>query len=162
LDPFLVHCLESSEAFPLHWILDKPGKEVIMNKREFERREHLRIRLLKAGFDDDEICAMVRISRTLSRWAERECNGEIERDETTGQPMAMHETARGHRCGYPVADREAGAIKRMNAIIAAHPGLAWYHQRDPRGCSVYVYRHDDVMPGVGVDCSYSSIGIAVH
>ncbi len=85
-----------------------------------------------------------RAERTLHRWAEGECGDSndraswaIERDETTGKP---------YRCVYPhtgpmyrerIADREAGALRRVRAICE-RVGLHFYHQTDPRGCALYV------------------------
>ena len=39
----------------------------------------------------------------------------------------------------PIADREAGALRRVRAVCAAN-GLHFYHQGDPRGCALYVAR----------------------
>ena len=133
-----------------------------MNRKEAIRQYEQEARLMELGFTHQEAEKIRLVSLTLHRWCERECNGEIERDETTDKPMHFYETASGKRKGYPVPDREKGAIRRLQAILVAHPGLDWYYQTDPRGCSVYIYRHDDVMPGIGVDCSYSTIGLAVY
>lgn len=43
-------------------------------------------RLRELGFSYEEAAELRRIEMTLSRWSEAECNGEIERDETTGKP----------------------------------------------------------------------------
>lgn len=50
--------------------------------------------------------------------------------------MATHESA----AARPVADREAGALRRLANIMRAHPSLWFYHQGDPRGCALYVGR----------------------
>ena len=129
-----------------------------MTKKERERITKLFYRLSELGFTFTECESLRRISMALSRWGERECNGEIERDEKTGKPFHYRY---GHT-GYPVPDRESGALRRLQAIIKGHPGLDYYYQTDPRGAALYIYRHDDVIPGVSVECSYSSIGIAVY
>lgn len=63
----------------------------------------------------------------------------LERDETTGKPF---------RCVYPhtgasyktaIADREAGALRRIAAVCKAL-GINFYHQGDPRGAALYVSR----------------------
>lgn len=36
-----------------------------------------------------------------------------------------------------IADREAGALRRVKAVCERN-GLHYYHQTDPRGCSLYV------------------------
>ena len=137
-----------------------------MNKRERERITAMYYRLSELdGFTFAECETLRKASMILSRWGERECNGEIERDETTGKLFHFYDvqTRSGwQRKGYPVPDRETGAKKRIQAIINVHPGFDWYYQTDPRGAAVYIYRHEDVTPGVSVECSYSSIGIAVY
>ena len=136
-----------------------------MTKKERERITAMYYRLSELGFTFQECEALRRISMTLSRWGERECNGEVERDEKTGKPFHYSEiqTRSGWiRKGHPVRDMETGAIKRANDIVRTHEGIDWYYQTDPRGAALYIYRHDDVIPGVSVECSYSSIGIAVY
>ena len=134
-----------------------------MNKKEIVRRMEQADRLVKLGLTHDEAETIRRISMTLSRWAEHECNGNIQRDETTDKPLWFSnyqiEQAKTPK-GYPIPDREAGAIKRLDKILSAHPGLAWYHQADPRGAAVHVYSVDK-LEGRSIDSVYSSIGIAV-
>lgn len=115
-------------------------------------------RLQNLGFTYEESVALRRIEMTLQRWAERECgdaNGNaIERDEVTGKPFLTYENGNGPRKRYPVADREAGALRRLKAIVAARnnrnggtPGdsitahqsfVLAYHQGDCRGCMLYI------------------------
>jgi len=130
-------------------------------------------RLGKLGLDYDEAQALRRISMTLSRWGELECGDSneygswaIERDETTEKPyMVRHSYRHGqgkdtvHRTR--IADREKGALKRLQAIMSKHPDLLAYHQTDPRGCAVYVLRKDDVPVGSSVDSVYNR-GVAVY
>ena len=111
-------------------------------------------RLQKLGFTYDESAALRRIEMTLQRWAERECgdgsNWAIERDETTGKPFNVYH-GEGKSRRYPVADREAGAIKRLQMIVNARNArltggnsnantdqIVPYHQGDCRGCMVYL------------------------
>lgn len=85
-----------------------------------------------------------RAEQVLHRWAELECGDgnqwaswSIERDEVTNKSF---------RCTYPhtgksyrtaIADKEAGALKRIAATCTAL-GVHFYHQGDPRGCALYV------------------------
>ena len=75
------------------------------------------------GFTFEEAVALRRIEMTLSRWAEAECNGEIERDEDTGKPRrnsaAWVSGRASQRISWPIADREAGALRRLKAIVDA-------------------------------------------
>lgn len=112
------------------------------------------------GFEHDEIQALFRIERTLQRWGERECGDEygcIERDETTGKPYWLYAST-GRRT--PIADRKAGALRRMAAIMARHPELVSYHQTDCRGCNLYVLAKSDVPPGASLNSVYTR-GVAV-
>lgn len=124
-------------------------------KRKFE----LFARLQALGFTYEEAVSLRRIEMTLQRWGERECGDgsdwAIERDETTGKPyMTYHGQTFGNRIKrYAIADREAGAIKRLKYIVAARNARAYvdgmcvnpvaaYHQGDCRGCMVYLVTLD--------------------
>lgn len=95
-----------------------------------------------------------RAALTLHRWAELECGtdrGCIERDDDTGRPYwhACNLTGRDSR--WPVADREAGALRRVAALCKARR-LCWYHQTDPRGAALYILRRRDVPTEYHVTC----------
>ena len=95
---------------------------------------------ISLNFDDANTLRRAEIA--LGRWGEQECgdgsNWYIQRDETTGIPYR-------HYCGdspreprpYRIADREAGALRRI-AEVCKRNGLHYFHQTDPRGCSLYV------------------------
>ena len=135
-----------------------------MNKKELARIVDQAGRLVAMGLTYDEADIVRRISMTLHRWSEHECNGNIQRDEVTGKPLwfsnCQIEQAKTPK-GFPIRDRETGAIKRMDKIISSHPGLAWYYQTDPRGAQVYVYSVDR-LEGRSIDSVYNSIGVAVY
>jgi len=100
------------------------------------------------GFSSDESWALRRIEMTLHRWAERECNGEIERDgdDGNGKPYASHAAWGGKHLAYRIPDRERGALARLGKIMAQHPGFVAYHQTDPRGCALYIVPADKISP----------------
>lgn len=118
--------------------------------------------------------ALRRISMTLHRWHELECGDSnnyaswaIERDgdEPDSKPYLV--THPHGRSGEPIksrrtaiADREAGALKRLAAILKRYPGLTAYVQGDPRGCALYILKPGDVPEGADVS-SYYSRGLAV-
>lgn len=120
-------------------------------KRKFE----LFARLQALGFTYEEAVALRRIEMTLQRWGERECgdggNWVIERDEVTGKPFNVYH-GEGKERRNPIADREAGAIKRLNAIVFARNNRNWalnendpnhiipFHQSDCRGCNLYLVK----------------------
>lgn len=136
-----------------------------MTKTEFQRIQHLTASLTGLGFTVDDVGKLRKISNTLRRWFERECGtdtGAIERDEETGKPFFR--SSRGNR--WPVPDLEAGAEKRLAAIMAARNGreavpLATYIQTDPRGAALYIMRPGDVPEGGGAGAYYSR-GICVY
>ena len=120
--------------------------------------------LQRAGIAYEDATALRRISMTLHRWFERECNGEIQRDGEYGEGKPRHfwEDSRGvYRKGGIVPDREAGAMKRLKAIMARYPALSYYVQGDPRGCSLYILRAGDVPEGQDPGAYYSR-GLAVY
>jgi hypothetical protein len=112
------------------------------------------------GFDVDAADALRRIEMTLHRWAEAECNGDIERDEDTGKIYRSYAAMGGKHFAYRIADREAGALKRLGAIMAQHPEFLAYHQGDPRGCALYIVRKTDIPEGGDIDAYYTR-GFAV-
>src|SRR6188768_4398993 len=90
-----------------------------MNRREAMRQTQQENVLLELGFSLTEAAALRRISLTLHRWAEHECNGAIQRDGDHGDGRPFwYNTNTGKRIG-PVADRERGAVARLKGIISA-------------------------------------------
>ncbi len=125
-------------------------------------------RVTTLGFTFDEALQLRRIAMTFHSWDEAECgNGNdyaswsIERDEETDIP---------YRCVYPhtsnevrrtrIPDKEKGAQKRLDAIMAKHPDFVAYHQGDCRGASLYIVRRSD-LNGSDIQSTYTK-GIAVH
>ncbi len=114
--------------------------------------------LARLGISDADAATLVRASATLHTWHEHECNGAIQRDETSGRPY-WHNADTGRKL-FGTSDREAGALKRIRATLARYPGLTAYVQGDPRGCALYILRPGDVPEGRDAG-SYYSRGIAV-
>ena len=147
-----------------------------MTKREFERRHQLLRTLQALGFTFDEAESLRRISNTLQRWHEAECNGTIQRGDD-GVARGYRVNARyldpqDPRYWYGVPDREAGAKKRLAAILARRNenilfDSAWprkvsaYIQTDPRGAALYILRPGDVPAGADVSAYYTR-GICVY
>ena len=132
-----------------------------ISRKHFLRISRQESVLASVGFNQEEAETLRRISMTLHRWAEHECNGSIQRDEETGIPY-WYSLGTYQRIGR-APDREAGAIRRLNELMASHPDMRVYIQGDPRGCMVYVYRASEMnlRPGIDISSVYSSIGIAV-
>jgi len=161
-----------------------------MTKREFERRQHLTRTLQALGFTEQEVESLRRISNTLQRWHELECGaGEgqvtrsVERENPDGTGRPFLRVQYPTRTGYvdrrtPIADREAGAKKRLAAILSRvnesrYVGdtasihapncddLQAFIQTDPRGAALYIIRPGDVPAGADVSAYYTR-GICVY
>jgi len=132
-----------------------------MNRKDAMRINEQANQLAKVGFSWDEAEKLRLISKTLHSWCERECNGDIERDGISDKPYHFYEvqTRSGwQRKGYPVPDRETGALNRLKAILALHPGWDYYYQTDPRGAALYLVPAGSK----NVESCYSSIGICIY
>lgn len=70
-----------------------------------------------------------------------------------------HNASSGRR--WPIPDREAGAKKRLAAIMERYPRFSAYIQGDPRGAALYILRPGDVPQGEDADAYYSR-GLAVY
>ncbi len=129
------------------------------NKREVVGR------LMALGISYEDAVELRRIAMVLHRWHELECGdgyGAIERDEKTGKPFWTYDVgADGKRGRSLIADKETGAIKRLQAIVKRYPDLTYYIQGDPRGAPLYILRPADVPVGESIDAYYSR-GIAVY
>lgn len=96
---------------------------------------------IPANFDDANTLRRAEIA--LHRWHEQECGDgndysswAIERDEA-GIPYRCVYPHKGEMRRYRIADKEAGAIRRVAAVCRAL-GAFYFVQTDPRGCSLYV------------------------
>ena len=130
-----------------------------MTRKEAMRRNAQEFALISLGFSVEESESLRRISNTLRRWYEHECNGAIQRDETTDKPAWYNTNTARRICAAP--DRERGAIRRLDAIMSAHAPLSYHLQTDPRGATLYILRPGDVPAGQHAE-SYYSRGICVY
>jgi hypothetical protein len=124
-------------------------------------------RVRNLGFSLDEALKLRRIAMTFHRWDELECGDgndyaswAIERDEETGKPYKCIYPHNGEMRRYAIADREKGAQKRLEAIMAEHPELVAYHQGDCRGASLYIVKRSD-LNGTDINSTYTR-GVAIH
>ncbi len=115
-----------------------------------------------------------RISMTLHRWHELECNADVQRfipkriegklcyivAEESGRPYLVSHDGAKHRY-TAIPDRERGALKRLAKIMKRYPSLSSYVQTDPRGCALYILKPGDVPAGQDVGAYYSN-GLAVY
>src|SRR4051812_26184502 len=89
-----------------------------MTKAEAMRLTQQETVLLELGFTREEAEQLRRISLTLRKWSEHECNGAIERDEATGKPYWSLAANGGKHLAYRIPDREAGALARLEKIVS--------------------------------------------
>jgi hypothetical protein len=162
------------------------GKGKQMTKREALRQNQQENTLLELGFTRSEAESLRRISMTLHRWHELECGTdsycisrgtwnretqEFDHDDN-GKPHYEWAGGKGKHRYTPIADRETGARKRLDAIVearnkravapgTAHTALGYYIQGDPRGAALYIIRPGDVPEGKSVE-SYYNRGICVY
>ena len=116
--------------------------------------------LNRYGISQQDYKALALEEHRLQRWSERECNGEIQWDDETGKPYTVYMIGRGQDLArFPVPDLEKGSIKRCEEIAASY-GLKFYHQSDPRGCQVHVYRESD-LNGSDIRQVYPSQALAI-
>jgi hypothetical protein len=145
-----------------------------VTRKETIRINHQESTLLTLGFTRDEAEALRRISMTLQRWFKHECNGTIQRDGENGDGKPYWYSSYDHSRLGPVADREAGARRRLTNIITTCNGrrhaftaeyvkgdLMAYIQTDPRGAALYIIRPGDVPEGGDVSAYYTR-GICVY
>ena len=79
------------------------------------RTAHLMQTLNRLGFTIEESLDLFKIERTLHRWHERECNGEIDQDEKT---VKVYGVFLCHRRGttrtkLPIRDLESSTLRKL-------------------------------------------------
>lgn len=147
-----------------------------MTKREREQREWMQAAVERLGFTAAEFHTLRRISMTLHRWHEHECNGNIQREggDGEGKPRWFSNYSLEHDTkpkGHRIPDRERGAMKRLEGIIKArntrwqgHPGspgvVIPYVQGDPRGAALYLVTTEQLR-GDSIESCYTR-GIAIY
>jgi len=103
-------------------------------------------RLDKAGINAtfEQAETLRRAELVLNRWHELECGNSnpytsfnIQRDEETGKPFMYYNPHKGESYRTPIADKEAGAIKRVKNICKELE-IYYFQQGDPRGAALYV------------------------
>jgi hypothetical protein len=143
-----------------------------MTKREQQEKQWMLDSLMRAGIAPEDLQPLRRISMTLRRWFELECGTgtdtvsvSIERDEQTDKPFCRTQyMGAGNKWvdrKSPVADREKGALKRLDVFRAKYPQLVFYVQGDPRGCALYAVPVTSINEGEAVDSIYTR-GIAIY
>lgn len=143
--------------------------------------------LERAGISRDDAMTLRKIAMTLHRWHELECgdsnehacwcivrgkperaidaNGKAHRNfiyDDAGKPYIEKHLHSEKRARYEsIADREAGAKRRLARVMANYPEHVAYVQTDPRGASLYILRKADVPEGADIGSIYNR-GAAVY
>lgn len=120
--------------------------------------------LNRLGFTTAEAFDLFKIERTLHKWHERECNGEINRDEITGKVYGIFECHRRGptRTRLPIRDLEKAALRKL-AVIMANKSLVFsYVQPDPRGVALYICEKERMPKFTYAIEAYYSNGLAVY
>jgi len=123
-------------------------------------------KLNRLGISNNDANLLRKIEMTLHRWCERECNGEIERNEDTNK---VYSNSPAYINGYSdknfqsqIPDRETGALKRLDKIMSQYPELWYYYQSDPRGCALYVGKKSDIRENERLDSVYTrGVGVCL-
>ena len=98
-----------------------------------------------------------RYCRQLHSLDEQACNGEIQFDEDRqtwyryGTPTIK---------GSELRTTPEDILRAAEALIQRH-GLKAFHQSDPRGCSLYVYKPEDVRGDEDIRCCYNTEATAI-
>lgn len=122
----------------------------MLTVKQYERYRSYYETLRSYGITTEGAYVLLKIERALRRWAEAECNGDIERGES-GAPYAV--LTGGRR--YAIPDREERALKRLEKIMGKYPHLLAHHQTDPRGSTLTILRKADVADGEDIDSVYT-------
>lgn len=118
-----------------------------MAKSAYQKNRELHDRLLRLSdqITLDDCATLRRAALTITRWDEMECGNSndyasfgIERDEATGVPYFITRPNNSNKVHKRrIADREAGALRRV-AAICKRLGLFYYYQSDCRGWPLYL------------------------
>lgn len=102
------------------------------------------LNLVRFGITSEAaIVALIRAARRISRLDLRCCN----------EPMTEEQEA-------AVDFARLCALDRAEAMLP--DGLMLYHQPDPRGHSLYLYKPADLKEGQSISAVYSSIGTPIY
>jgi len=125
--------------------------------------------LNKLGLSSYAWSELKKIATSLHKIDEDCCNGYIQYDGLTKKWHRYRED----RYGTPtIVSSELRytpdiLLARAQEVLSRY-GLKAFHQSDPRGCSLYVYRQEDLDkcrlgsdPSFGIDAYYNAIGTAI-
>ena len=101
-----------------------------------------------------------RYCRQLHSLDEQHCNGEIQFDEDRQTWYRYNSDSYGTPTikGNELRTQPEDILRAAEALIKRH-GLKAFHQGDPRGCSLYVYKPEDVHGDIS--CRYSTEATAI-
>lgn len=95
------------------------------------------------------------LSKSLRAWNEKQCNGEIQCDDRGKCRLYLADRYGSFTIPGPPLQNEKEAMLAKAQKIASKYGAIVYHQEDPRGCALFVYKEQDLRSGQKIDCCYS-------
>ena len=125
--------------------------------------------LARAGVSRHTWYELRRICRKLHTLDEMACNGEIQDPDDTDTWYRYNPDQYGTptKQGNKLRTQPQDLLRTAETLVRSH-GFRAYHQGDPRGCSLYVYKPEDLErcsrgsePGYGISAYYSQIGTAI-
>ena len=101
-----------------------------------------------------------RYCRQLHSLDEQACNGEIQFDDDRQTWYRYNSDRYGTPTikGSELRTTPQDILRAAEALIQRH-GLKAYHQGDPRGCSLYVYKPEELTGDI--HCHYNTQGTAI-
>lgn len=120
----------------------------------------------KFGISADAYETLCRCEHTFQQWNERECNGEIQRDEPSDRwPLGRPRRFTIDRYGEPARDLgytpdlAAAAIRKAVQQLQGLRDVGIYWQDDCRGAGIYIYSRSELLAhGGDIGNVYSLIG----
>ena len=125
--------------------------------------------LNKLGLSSYAWSELKKIATRLHKIDEDCCNGYVQHDEVTNRWHRYREDRYGSPTiiGSELRYTPDTLLARAQEVVSRY-NLKAYHQSDPRGCSLYLYKPEDLAacsrgsePGYGIHAYYNQIGTAI-
>ena len=136
------------------------------------KKEHLdNLRRQLPGFTISDIKDLQRLQERLHKWDERECGGcnpnwSEEIQDIEDKPhlclSIKHHNYSDTKTEIVIRNVGYEVYKSINFLLEKYPEWSFYHQSDPRGVSVYLYKKENLKDGERIQEVYSGIGVCVY
>ena len=108
-----------------------------------------------SDFTPGDWAKLCRLSRSLRTWNEKECNGQIQCDDNGEHRLYFADKYGSFTIPGPTLGDQGEAILAKAQQIASKYGAIIYHQEDPRGCALFIYKVQELRDGQRIDNCYS-------